>query len=819
MQMKISKTDFLYITTVFTIVFILSSFVVIEIANADTITCYFENYAGDHVKCSDRQPFTTNYPYLIEDKGTHYKITNDADVCKLPKKPWLDYSFTPNKIGMSATIPSISSVSDRLVKHNDSVYYLTITNMSSAVRKCGKMIWDDGLTIIDNGTLTGETDEDGIEIRNYSYLPENKAQFKVVNNQLRLYVYKQWFTQTAQFPITINMDSWVLNSTAGWNGTFTQTNTDENESIMINWNHSTFEPYISYWTMDSFNSTVIFDENTTSSNNGTITSATDAVGWRNRSRSFDGVNNYVSFSTIDTFTINNSHTASAWFKINSLDSDQTIINHDITTNTSGIMFKTSTGKIHAGVYNGITYGNRKASSNDNITMGIWYHVVYVYTKPNTLSLYINSKLQSGTSSPFLDTGTGFRIGKGTSGNRPLNGSIDEVKIFNRSLSASEVSALYNDSYYATGNFTTVKRDWGGENIFVNMSFSGTVPTGTSVNIYQNHSNDDLNWNLVLIQANAQPNTNYTPTNQDRYDYYIFELNTSASATPHISQIELYETDRAPTINVTSPTNTTYSITNQVPLNVIADETINTWIYNIGAGNVTFTPNTTILFIPNGTHQLYVWANDTSGNWGVNDSIWFTINVPSQGLQFGSLAVIALQGDILPVIEDNNIDLSIPKRPVANPPAEGTEDGFPTLDFDDGTDESVFIMFHLPHTYADGGQIHMHVDAFVDTAPTNPENAVWALEYKKQSHEDNFDFSTGTSTVNCTHPVPTGSPGNDKKIQESDQLVLNTTGFIAHDIILMRLFRDANNPVDDFTGDVRLMHIHIEFLIDKLGEPT
>ena len=51
--------------------------------------------------------------------------------------------------------------------------------------------------------------------------------------------------------------------------------------------------------------------------------------------------------------------------------------------------------------------------------------------------------------------------------------------------------------------------------------------------------------------------------------------------------------------------------------------------------------------------------------------------------------------------------------------------------------------------------------------------------------------------------------------------LVTTGFVAGDYILLRLFRDADGTggTDDFAGDARVLDYHIEYLSDKIGEGT
>lgn len=178
--------------------------------------------------------------------------------------------------------------------------------------------------------------------------------------------------------------------------------------------------------------------------------------------------------------------------------------------------------------------------------------------------------------------------------------------------------------------------------------------------------------------------------------------------------------------------------------------------------------------------------------------------------------------IVPLESDTNvrcvdIDLAIPKRPAGAPPGEGTEDGFPTLDYDDTAEEEVFLFFQLPHEYVNGGVFRVHFDFFVDTAPDPAEDVVWGLEYKKQAHGDNFDFDAGTTTVTTTETVTAGTPANDKKIHESSALACVTTGWAPHNIVLMRFYRDATAVADDLTGDARMLHIHIEYEADATGE--
>jgi parallel beta-helix repeat protein len=81
---------------------------------------------------------------------------------------------------------------------------------------------------------------------------------------------------------------------------------------------------------------------------------------------------------------------------------------------------------------------------------------------------------------------------------------------------------------------------------------------------------------------------------------------------------------SPNIEILSPENKTYT-TSSVPLTLASDEAIS-WIgYSLdGQMNITITGNTTVSGLSNGLHSLIVYANDTAGNTGGSEMIFFTI---------------------------------------------------------------------------------------------------------------------------------------------------------------------------------------------------
>jgi len=87
---------------------------------------------------------------------------------------------------------------------------------------------------------------------------------------------------------------------------------------------------------------------------------------------------------------------------------------------------------------------------------------------------------------------------------------------------------------------------------------------------------------------------------------------------------------APIINVISPTNTTYGV-NSIYINATASEAISSWIANWNGTNVTITINTTRT-IEDGVHHLFLYGNDSFGNWGMNDSIWFSVDTTAPSVR-------------------------------------------------------------------------------------------------------------------------------------------------------------------------------------------
>ena len=182
-------------------------------------------------------------------------------------------------------------------------------------------------------------------------------------------------------------------------------------------------------------------------NNGFVSNAVltaDKSGIANSAYNFNGTNARIVTTNAPTLTGN--YSISAWFNTQSLASWGTIV--DCRPNAasgigiehnSNLSFTTSTGS---------SYNN--TMSNFSIQTNTWLHVVVVYNGTHKL-IYINGVLDKTQlySNLILSTTQPFIFGdRGIMPSGPgnyFNGTLDDIGIWNRSLTQSEVTALYNQA--------------------------------------------------------------------------------------------------------------------------------------------------------------------------------------------------------------------------------------------------------------------------------------------------------------------------------------------------------------------------------------
>lgn len=210
---------------------------------------------------------------------------------------------------------------------------------------------------------------------------------------------------------------------------------------------------VGYWKFDEGSGTKVLDSSG-NSNIGTITGATWASGKLGKALNFNGVNDYVAYSSNDVpnsfFT--SGFTISAWIKPNSIGETQGRI-LDRTTSTGindGFSYRVSSTDNCLQL--SVAGGTNIYSDIGSITFGEWQHVLVTVASNALVTHYING-IVSGTpgltsSLSGIDTTNylciGNRGGVSTCNtDRSFDGLIDDVRIYNRALSAGEVQRLYN----------------------------------------------------------------------------------------------------------------------------------------------------------------------------------------------------------------------------------------------------------------------------------------------------------------------------------------------------------------------------------------
>lgn len=88
------------------------------------------------------------------------------------------------------------------------------------------------------------------------------------------------------------------------------------------------------------------------------------------------------------------------------------------------------------------------TSQVTFSTGTWYHIVFVWDSSNSrYDCYVNGTKYTmsayGVHAKLLDDTTLFEIGRGNKSGSYFEGALDEVALWNRSLTSDEVTELYN----------------------------------------------------------------------------------------------------------------------------------------------------------------------------------------------------------------------------------------------------------------------------------------------------------------------------------------------------------------------------------------
>ena len=174
--------------------------------------------------------------------------------------------------------------------------------------------------------------------------------------------------------------------------------------------------------------------------NGTLTNGPTFGSADGGSIVFDGTNDIVTTTYVST----NTYTFSAWFKTNVVSSGFRNIISIPTPNYSLILLDNDTSNLGFWTLDALTSGS--TLSTPTISTNTWYNVVFV-REGNSITggykAYLNGILYGNANTGTWSTTASLSVGGRTDVSQPLNGNISQVLIYNRALSALEVSQNFN----------------------------------------------------------------------------------------------------------------------------------------------------------------------------------------------------------------------------------------------------------------------------------------------------------------------------------------------------------------------------------------
>ncbi len=263
--------------------------------------------------------------------------------------------------------------------------------------------------------------------------------------------------------------------------------------------------------------------------------------------------------------------------------------------------------------------------------GSYQHIVVTYDGTNS-RIYFNGVLVTGPTA-FSGSGTGatnkVRIMENVQASgREFNGKIDEVGVWSRNLTQSEITDLFN----------------GGAGITHTTDFTATVTLNSPIDFF-NTSTTSITFNATVTTGSGDLDNvtlfindvgNATNTSGTEGEYLFTEIFSDQTSTWLIqgcnpdgctnSSSRTFTVDTtSPTINITFPTGT-------IDMGIIGNETLNWTIedtlldscwfdYNGTNQTVTCLDNTTTFNLTNGNFNLTMYANDTLGNINSSFTSW------------------------------------------------------------------------------------------------------------------------------------------------------------------------------------------------------
>jgi len=238
------------------------------------------------------------------------------------------------------------------------------------------------------------------------------------------------------------------NHSTGWEGYDYVINDTVNSSTSTtlrttdSWGIELGQALAGHWKLDEASGSVASDS--AGSNDGTVNgTGTWTTGEIDGALSFDG-DDYVEADGLCADIAGSNFTLAAWMKSNSASTQQFIASFNTSTGDNRVLLGHPAGSANLQIFDGSYHDSGTVVVDDT-----WHHVAYTLDNANNiLTVYVDgSDVDSFSSSVSILTSDLFTLGQeydaGPVASDYYIGIIDDVRVYNRVLSETEILSLYN----------------------------------------------------------------------------------------------------------------------------------------------------------------------------------------------------------------------------------------------------------------------------------------------------------------------------------------------------------------------------------------
>src|SRR3954469_4028237 len=199
---------------------------------------------------------------------------------------------------------------------------------------------------------------------------------------------------------------------------------------------------VGYWAFNETSGTVATDSSG-NGNTGAIINATRVSGQSGNALSFNGTSAYVDIANSGSLNFAGPITLAAWIRPVSSAGYQNILAHGYSAApVNEVVLRILDGQYQVGAYNGTAAPSLSAPMPAG-DVGAWVHLGATFNG-TTWTLYRNGVAIGSNSAgtPNVTVNANWAIGaRGGGGERFFNGAIDDARIYNRALSATEMGTF------------------------------------------------------------------------------------------------------------------------------------------------------------------------------------------------------------------------------------------------------------------------------------------------------------------------------------------------------------------------------------------